>query len=330
MKGPGPPSERGAALLAVLVLVAILGAIAAGAFERLRLSTAMAMNGASLDQARAYAIAVEDLLTLRIDDLTAESPYVTNLAGDWNGTTKRIPLPGEGEAEGTIRDSSNCFNLNSLVEGDASAGLAPRQAGVEQFVGLMMVTGTSEPIARGIANSAADWLDSGTEAVGGGQEDSAYASLEPAYRAANTLFADESELRAVAGVTPEIYRSLKPYVCALPVAELSPINVNTLLPWQAPLLAMLAPRQARADRLRGLIGGRPPQGWQNTYDFWRSAEVAGINMSADPMSQLQLKSSWFAIDLDVRFQDGEIEERALVDARTSPAKVVARRWGSGE
>src|SRR3712207_9170020 len=34
-----PPSERGAALLAVLVLVVIMAAIAAGAFERLRLST---------------------------------------------------------------------------------------------------------------------------------------------------------------------------------------------------------------------------------------------------------------------------------------------------
>jgi general secretion pathway protein K len=325
-----PPSERGAALLAVLVLVAILGAIAAGAFERLRLSTAMAMNGAALDQARAYAVAVEDLLALRIDDLVAESPYVTNLDGDWNGTTKRIPLPGEGEAEGTIRDASNCFNLNSLVEGDASQGLSPRQAGVEQFVGLMIVTGIAEPLARSIADSAADWLDSGTEAIRGGPEDSVYASGQPAYRAGNTLFADESELRAVAGVTPEIYRSLKPYICVLPAAEPSAINVNTLLPWQAPLLAMLAPAQARADRLRGLIASRPPEGWQNTYDFWRGAEVAGIPINADPMSQLQLKSSWFTIDLAVRFADAEIEERALVDARVPSAKVVARRWGSGE
>jgi hypothetical protein len=48
------------------------------------------------------------------------------------------------------------------------------------------------------------------------------------------------------------------------------------------------------------------------------------------MSQLQLKTHWFTIDLSVGFQDAEMEEWALVDARLSPAKVVARRWGGGE
>jgi general secretion pathway protein K len=329
MKRPVPPSERGAALLAVLVLVAIMGGIAAGAVERLRLSTALATNGAALDQARAYAVAVEDLLSLRIDDLMNESPYVTNLEGDWNGKPRAIPLPGEGQAIGTIRDGGNCFNLNSLVEGDPAGGYTRRQTAVEQFVGLMRVTGIAEPDARRVAEAASDWADSDSQA-GAGSEDQAYAAGEPAYRTGNTLFADASELRAVAGVTPQMYRALKPFVCALPVSDPSLINVNTLLAWQAPLLAMFAPDRAQIERVRGLIGSRPARGWQNTYDFWRSAETAGIPTSSDPMSQLQLKSTWFTIDLDVGFLDGEVEEQALVDARLTPSKVVARRWGSGE
>jgi general secretion pathway protein K len=48
-----PQRERGAALLAVLLLVAVMGAIAASALEKLRYSTALATNGAALDQARA-------------------------------------------------------------------------------------------------------------------------------------------------------------------------------------------------------------------------------------------------------------------------------------
>jgi general secretion pathway protein K len=327
---PVLPSERGAALLAVLVLVAILGGISAGAFERLRLSTAMAMNGASLDQARAYALGVEDLLALRIDDLMNESPEVTSLEGDWNGTTRRIPLPGEGLAEGTIRDAGNCFNLNSVVEGDASRGLSRRAAGAAQFTGLMTVLGVPEAEARRITGGAVDWLDSGTEPLAEGAEDNAYSAGDPGYRTGNTLFADPTEIRAVAGVTPEIYRILTPYVCALPVTDLSPLNVNTLLPWQAPLLAMMAPHQVRIEGARALIASRPPRGWRNTYDFWRSAGVAGITDAADPMFQLQVKSQWFSIDLTVRFGDGEMEETALVDARMSPARVVARRWGAGE
>ncbi|HEX8571567.1 MAG TPA: type II secretion system minor pseudopilin GspK [Allosphingosinicella sp.] len=330
MKRPVPPSERGAALLAVLVLVVIMAAIAAGAFERLRLSTAMAMNGAALDQTRGYALGVEDLLALRIDDLAREDAYVTTLAGDWNGTARRIPLPGEGLATGTIRDGGNCFNLNSLVQGEPTTTLVQRPAAIEQFAGLMRVLGLPEPTARRVAAGAADWMDSDSETGPQGAEDSAYSGAQPAYRTGNTLLADPSELRAVAAVTPEIYAQLKPYLCALPAADMSPINVNTLLPSDAPLLAMFAPGKVRPDRARGLIAARPPAGWRNTYDFWRSAEQAGLETSADPMSQLQLKTYWFTIDLSVAFEDSEMEEWALVDARLSPAKVVARRWGGGE
>jgi general secretion pathway protein K len=325
-----PASERGAALLAVLVLVVIMSVIAAGAFERLRLSTAMARNGAALDQARGYALGVEDLLALRIDDLAAEDPYVTTLAGDWNGTSRRIPLPGEGLAVGTIRDGGNCFNVNSLVQGNPQTALVQRPAGMEQFVGLMLALGLPEPAARRVAAAASDWIDSDSESGPQGAEDSAYAGGEPAYRTGNTLVADPSELRAVAGVTPEIYRQLRPYLCALPTSDMSPINVNTLLPRDAPIVAMFAPGKVSMDRIRGLIGGRPPAGWRTTYDFWRSAKVAGLETSVDPMSQLQLKTYWFTIDLDVAFQDAEMEEWALVDARLNPAKIVARRWGGSE
>ena len=146
MKPAVPRSERGAALLAVLVLVVIMSGIAAGAFEKLRVSTAMAMNGASLDQSRAYAVGVETLLALRVDDLVAESPDMTTLAGGWNGDTRTIDLPGEGQADGTITDGGNCFNLNSLVTGERPTELKSRPLGIQQFAGLMRVLGV--PRAR--------------------------------------------------------------------------------------------------------------------------------------------------------------------------------------
>ena len=83
MKKPVPERERGAALLAVLLLVAIIGALSAAALERLRLSTSLAVNVSALDQARSFAIGVESLLALRIDDLVALSPERTTLAGGW-------------------------------------------------------------------------------------------------------------------------------------------------------------------------------------------------------------------------------------------------------
>ena len=58
------PREKGAALLAVLLLVAVTGAIAAAAMEKLRLSRAVAMNAVAIDQARAYAHGIEQIAIL--------------------------------------------------------------------------------------------------------------------------------------------------------------------------------------------------------------------------------------------------------------------------
>ncbi len=55
------PSERGAALLTVLLLVAVMSVVTAGALERLTLGVRLAGNAAALDQARAYAYAAETL-----------------------------------------------------------------------------------------------------------------------------------------------------------------------------------------------------------------------------------------------------------------------------
>ena len=69
-----PRRERGAALLAVLLLVAVTGAIAAAAMEKVRLSRLVAQNVASIGQARAFARGAEQLAMLTIDDLIARDP----------------------------------------------------------------------------------------------------------------------------------------------------------------------------------------------------------------------------------------------------------------
>ena len=323
-----PQRERGAALLAVLLLVAVMGAIAASALEKLRYSTALATNGAALDQARAYAIGLETLLAVRVDDLLARSPGVTTLDGGWNRQRRKVELLGPGEAEGTIADGGNCFNLNSVAEGGNPLILAPRPAGIDQFTALMVLIGLGDQEARRIAESAADWVDADRDVHARGAEDSAYASAAPPYRPGNTLFAEVSELRAVAGVTPEIYARLRPFLCALPTADLSPINVNTLLPDQAPLLAMLSPGRISLNAARAAIVQRPAKGWESKAAFWSSRALSGASPPLDASDQIQLSTRWFSLELRIRFGGAELIETALVDARLRPSRVAVRRWGA--
>jgi len=320
--------EQGAALLAVLLLVAVTGAIAAAAMEGLRLSRAIAANATALDQARAFADGAEQLALLTIDDMIVRSPDRTTLAGGWNGAVRRMPLPdGAGLAEARVRDGGNCFNVNSVVEGDPRTALVRRPSGVAQFIGLMTALEIAEADARGIAEAAADWVDSDALPGPSGAEDAAYAAGPAPYRTGNTLFADPGELRAVAGVTPDIYRRLRPWLCALPVSDLSPININTLLPDQAPLLAMLAPGQLRVESARRVLAARPAAGWGNQIEFWRIEAMSELNVPLDVQLQAQLKTNWFALDVRVRIDEAQFDEAVLVDARLQPSRIVARRWG---
>jgi general secretion pathway protein K len=321
-----PRRERGAALLAVLLLVAVTGAIAAAAMEGLRLSRAVAANAAALEQARAFADGVEQLALLTLDDQVARSPGRTTLDGGWNGAVRRMPMPGGAVAEIRVRDGGNCFNVNSVVEGEAQGTLIRRASGVSQFMGLMMALGAGEAEARRIAEAAADWVDSDSLPGPGGAEDEAYASGPEPYRTANSLFAEPGELRAVAGMTPDLYRRLAPWLCALPVSDLSPIDLNTLAPDQAPLLAMLAPGQLSVERARAVIASRPAGGWGSQVEFWRLDTMRGLVIALDAQLQPQLRTRWFAFDLRVQLGESEYDETALVDARLQPSRIVWRRW----
>ena len=321
-----PRSERGAALLTVLLLVAVMSVIAATAIERLTLATRLAANSGALDQARAYALAAETISIARIEDLVGRDQAKTTLAGGWNGRTQRLPIPG-GLVTARLQDGGNCFNLNSLVAGQDSERLTARPLGASQFRSLMELLGIAPREAAVVAASLADWIDSDGQTAPGGAEDDFYAKLTPSYRTPNRMLLDASELRAVYGVTPQIYATLRPWVCALPTTDLSPINVNTLAPEQAPLFAMLIPGQLSIDRARQMLAQRPADGYGSLVAFWALPAMAALTPNAEVTAQTKLTSRFFRLDILVELGDAEVTEQALIDAEETPARLVLRQWG---
>ena len=84
MMRPRRPGERGAALLTVMLLVAIIAVMAATALERLRLGTRLTANAVALDQARGLAFAAEALATGRVTDLLRRDSSRVTLLGNWS------------------------------------------------------------------------------------------------------------------------------------------------------------------------------------------------------------------------------------------------------
>jgi general secretion pathway protein K len=322
-------AEEGAALLTVLLLVAVMAALCAVALERLRLATHLATNGIALDQARAFAVGGEAVIVARIGAFAGPSIDRTTLAGNWNSRAFTIPIPG-GLAVARVRDGGNCFNLNSVAEGAAANELTTRPAGGQQFVALQEVLGIDRGTATRIAAALSDWIDADSTPNPGGAEDVEYSRAARPYRTSNTLLAEASELRAVAGVTPEIYATLRPWICALPGTQMSPINVNTLLADQAPLLAMLLPGLIAPDRARDVLIRRPAAGWGSTAAFWGTQTLANLPVPTEAISQVQVKTRWFVLDLDVQLAGAQVTETALIDGGLAQPRVLLRRWGGDE
>ena len=328
MPDHGNPKERGSALLTVLLLVAVMAVVASTALERVALATRMTGNGGAVDQARAFADAGTEMARLRINDLVESNPAKITLAGGWMGTPQTIPVPG-GLATAQVTDGGNCFNLNSVVSGRSEALLKVRPVGVSQFQALLEALGVDARQAATAASSLADWVDSDTVPQPGGAEDETYAGMERPYRAANRMMIDPSELRAVAGITPAIYDLVKPWICALPVTDLSPININTLLPAQAPLFAMLLPGELSVAQARQLLAQRPEDGYGSVPGFWKLPSLVGLSPAAEVAEQVKLKTGFFGVTVSVNVGGTQVVERALIDARESPAQLVRRSWGAG-
>lgn len=321
-----PQGEAGAALLTVLLLIAVMAVITAVALERLTLATRMAQNGVSADQGHAFLVGGEMLAALRLGDLVTADPGRTTLAGGWLGTPQSIPIPG-GVITARVRDAGNCFNVNSLVEGDKDGNYTSRPLGITQFAALLRLLGTDPRTAERIATSSADWIDSDQLAQGGGAEDPYYQEQPVSYRTAGDLLADPSELRTVNGMTAAIYDRARPWLCALPVTDLSPININTLLPDQAILLAMLADGRLGSDQARQLLAQRPQGGYGSLPGFWEQPALANLGIAGDAANQTKLTSRWFEVDLRADIGGTDVNETALFDAENAPARLVRRRWG---
>lgn len=314
--------ERGAALLTVLLLVAVIAVMAGAALEKLKLSTRLAGNAAATEQARGYANAAETMALTRIDALLGKQPKRVTLAGGWSGRPFGLPLPGGGRATARVADGGNCFNLNGLVTRTQPDVYVDVDQQRTRFVRLMQLLGIDGQAATRIAAATADWIDTDQNQQASGAEDATYLGRSPSYRTGGTLMADVSELRAVDGVTPDVYAKLKPWLCALPTAEPVKLNVNTLAPEQAPLIAMLGATMT-VDAARAMLLRRPAQGYGTTAEFWRStAEGAG-----ESEGQTDVVSRWFALDIDVGLGAAELHQKSVVDATRLPARLVSRQWG---
>src|SRR3546814_4327288 len=144
-------------------------------------------------------------------------------------------------------------------------------------------------------------------------------------RTGGALLAEVTELRATSGFDHAVYRRLRPYVCALPNAALSPINLNALDEDDAVLLTMLTDGELAPEAAQRLLRARPAGGWNELPAFWSQPTLAGITPSDAVRHQVRLRSRYFALQAEVEYAGPQAVTSALFENDAGATRLVSRR-----
>lgn len=299
--------QRGAAILAALLVVAIAATTAAGLLHlhtlwmhetAVHAQAAQGRLAARAGIAWAAAILHQDGRTSSVDHL--QEPWAT-------------PLPAtqvEGaEISGAIRDLQGRYNVNNLVR----AGITQPQE-VARYKRLLAVL----QLPESLADTLADWMDSDTSpATAESAEDGYYLALPGGYRTSGQPLADIRELLRVKGYTSAVFAALRPYLCALPGP--AAINVNTA---PAETLMLVADGLTLADA-RLLVASRE-RGWiRDLADLRGRLPVTAYPLATD---LVRTTSEYFLVDAEVRVGAARTHAQAILRRGASPwPRVVWQR-----
>ncbi|OEF29446.1 type II secretion system minor pseudopilin GspK [Vibrio rumoiensis] len=324
-----PSRQKGVALIFVLMLVGVLVGIAATMTERMSTQFYRASNLLHHQQAYWYGVGVEALAQVAIEETYKENDDNINLSQAWALQGTNYPLDN-GEAVGSIYDKQACFNVNALTGLPNTNNNGQRPYLLKVLAYMLQEEGIDNYQAEVIADSIKEYVDSDEQVTTqSGVESATYEGFKPPYDAPNTMIADASELRAVNQVTGPAMKVLNNVACAIPSADLL-INVNTLEPRQALLLAGLFQPALSLNDAEKLLENRPRDGWKDVDTFLNESEISGISpdIKAQASPFLAVTSQYFELDAQVKVEDSRVRLRSLIySSDNKTTEIIRRRFG---
>lgn len=212
-----PRQQRGVALLAAIIVIALATVLVVGLLDRGEQSRARTRNVLRAEQTWQLAHGAEQWAASVLARDFEQAGGIDSRNEPWAQPMPPITLPG-GTLNGRLRDATGCLDLNRL--GDATSV----ETQLQRLRRLLLLLGRDPDLADAIA----DFIDADADPRPRGAEDGVYLRRQPAYRAANRALLHLSELRLVQGIDDETYTLLRPHVCVLP--QPAPLNLNFASP----------------------------------------------------------------------------------------------------
>lgn len=303
-------ASSGMALVTALLVVAIASLAATALLSSVNIAVHRTAALRDSEQGWWVARGVEAWVLGILQQDANERDY-DGLDEAWAMPVDHLPVD-QGHVRGAIVDLQGRFNLNNLDKRNPAW-----QEYEAQFRRLLQRL-PEPPPANELIAAIHDWMDADDAAsFPSGAEDTVYLNLDPPYRAANRPFTVPSELLAVRGVTPALYRALRDLVTALP--EVTPVNLNTADP--AVIRALTAsPDEAKLEQF---VARRAEKPLQNAADLAEFTREGVLGPDAKPQ-HLAFASRYFQIQGEVFVGSSRVALYSLIH-RPDPGtpKVLA-------
>lgn len=278
-------SERGAAVVMAMLVVAATATLISGAFWRQSVLARQAENELSYAQAKWLIRGAVDWagIILRED---ARSSAVDHLGEPWAVQLAETRLNQDDGHEpvyiaGTIRDEQARFNLRNLA---GPAGVDARELAVLRR--LLALVGGNEAAAAPIAARV-------------------LSSLPREDRKPQTVvgIASVDDLVGIGGLTPAVIERLRPFVTVLP--QPTPVNANTA---SAVVLAARFENLALADAQR-LAASRDRAYFRDRADVLN--RLGGVRLDAGER-EIAVGTQFFSVDGRVSYRRARLRAQALI------------------
>jgi general secretion pathway protein K len=307
-------SQRGIALLTILVMVALATILAATIAKR---QTNTSENTGYLmrqDQSLLYAKSAEAFFSELLIQDSDNGGNIDHLQENWAKPMPAFPVE-DGFVSGRLLDESGKFNLNNLLKADGSVDDSARR----WFEKLLQRVGLPAELSQAVI----DWQDADDETTGAmGAESNYYQGLDPSYLASNTRFHQVEELKLVRGFEGKNYDLIAPYVTALP--EATKINMNTAAPL---LLASIDPKLDVKTLEQELKAKQAELTYFNSVeDLWKLNAFSGIEPQnkTDAAAWLDSKSNYFTAQIEVVLSERKRQFTSAIMRKDKQVTVYSR------
>ncbi|MCX7556555.1 type II secretion system minor pseudopilin GspK [Xanthomonadaceae bacterium JHOS43] len=300
--------QRGVALIAAVLVVALATVLIAAMLDRSEAALARTRNLQRAEQGWELMRGVEAWAASVLRQDFSEAPDIDSREDIWNQDMPPIDLPGV-RIFGRLIERNGCFNLNALhVDGDDDSIAMAR---FERLLRALRL----DPV---IAQQVADWIDADAIPRTNGVEDGALLARRPALRAANQPFVHVSELRLLPAVSHEVYDTLAPHVCAAPGN--STINLNFASPevWMS-----------LSDSITPSIAERLAREGRANYSSLDAVvqELAQLGIAQVPLNGYDVGSDRFVLEVQIVADGIPFLYSSLLLRRPDGVHVVARARG---